>query len=205
MFRLRHAGRVRFTVVEVFPLCRVVGSFTVRGHAGINRFRFSGRVHGKRLPVATYQIGLRSRRGRLLRVTIAILDSVSSPSAVAAARQRNVCGATTSFSSAPSFGPTGVAGRSTAAGSSSLFGSNHFLGVDVTGLAPGNLARDLSKSPFAIAALGFAVLLLGLAAVPRAAISGPRTADLLARRRSLMSLAGTVVFAAAVLILALGY
>src|SRR6266550_3397055 len=111
VFHLRDAGRVRFTVVEVFPLCRVVGVFTVRGHAGINRFRFKGRVHGKRLPAGTYQIGLRTKSARLLRVTIAIFDSVvGSPSAVTAARKRNVCGATTSFSfsSALGFGPTMV-------------------------------------------------------------------------------------------------
>jgi hypothetical protein len=202
VFRLRHAGRVRFTVVEVFPLCRVVGSFTVRGDAGVNRVRFNGRVHGKQLPAGTYQIGLRTRRGRLLRVTIAIFDSVvGSPSAVAAARKRNVCGATTSATSFLGFGPTAVEGRSAAAGSSSSSGSNHVLGVDVT--APQNLAKEIVKSPFAIVALGLAMLLLGLAAVPEAATPGPRTADLLARRRSVMILAGGVAFAAGVIILAL--
>jgi hypothetical protein len=203
VFRLRHAGRVRFTVVEVFPHCRVVGSFTVRGHAGINRFRFNGRVHGKRLPAGTYQIGLRTSHGRLLRVTIAIFDSVVSPSAVVAARKRNVCGATTSFSSSPGFGLTGVEGRSAAAGSSSSSGSNHVLGVDVTALAPQNLAKEIGKSPFAIVALSLAVLLLGLAAVPKAATPGRRAADLLARRRSVMFLAGGVAFSASVIILAL--
>jgi hypothetical protein len=204
VFRLRHAGRVRFTVLEVFPLCRVVGSFTVRGHAGINRFRYNGRVHGKRLPAGTYQIGLRTKRGRLLRVTIAIFDSVvGSPSSVAAARKRNVCGATTSFSSSGGLGPTALDGRSAAAASSSLSGSNHVLGVDVTALAPENLAREIGKSPFAIVALGLAVLLLGLAAVPQAATPGPRTADLLARRRSLMIFAGGFAIAAAMMILAL--
>jgi hypothetical protein len=191
-------------VVEVFPLCRVVGFFTVRGHAGINRFRFNGRVQGKRLPAGTYQIGLGTRRGRLLRVTIAIFDSVvGSPSAVAAARKRNVCGATTSFSSSLGFVPTGVEGRSAAAGSSSSSGSNHVLGVDVTALAPQNLAKEIGKSPFAIVALGLAVLLFALAAVPEAATPGARTADLLARRRSVMILAGGVAFAASVIILAL--
>ena len=191
-------------MVEVFPLCRVVGHFTVRGHAGINRYRFNGRVQGKRLPAGTYQIGLRARRGRLLRVTIAIFDSaVRSPSAVAAARKRNVCGATTSFSSYLSFPPTGVEGRSATGGSSSPSGSNHVLGVDVTALAPRNLVEEIGKSPFAILALVLTVLLLGLAAVPRAATLGPRTGDLLARRRPVMILAGGAAFAASVIILAL--
>jgi hypothetical protein len=206
VFHLRHAGRVRFTVVEVFPLCRVVGVFTVRGHAGINRFRFNGRVHGKRLPAGTYQIGLRTKRARLLRVTIAIFDSVvGSPSVVTAARKRNVCGAAMSFSfsSALGFGPTVVEGRSAAAGSSSPSGTKHVLGVDVTALAPQILAREIGKNPFAIIALGLAVLLLGLAAVPQAATPGPRIADLLARQRSLMILAGGVAIAVGVILLAL--
>jgi hypothetical protein len=204
VFRLRHAGRVRFTVVEVFPFCRVAGSFTVRGHAGINRFRFNGRVHGKRLPAGTYQIGLRTRRGRLLRVTIAILDSVANwPSAVPAARKRNVCGTTVSSSSSSAFVVPGVGARSAAAGSSSSSRPNYVLGVEVTALAPQNLAKEIGKNPFVMVALGLAVLLLGLAAAPQAAIPGQRAADLLARRRSLMILAGGVVFAASAIFLAL--
>ncbi|CAN5355235.1 hypothetical protein BH18ACT12_BH18ACT12_07280 [soil metagenome] len=192
-------------MVEVFPRCRVVGSFTVRGHAGINHFRFNGRVGGKRLPAGTYQIGLRTRRGALLRVTIAIFDSaVGSPSAVAAAGKRNVCGATTSFSTTLSFGPIGVEGRSASAGQLASSGSRRVLGVDVAGLAPQNLAEEIGKSPFAIVAFGLAVLLLGLAAVPATATRGPRTADLLARRRSMMILAGGAGFAAGVISLALG-
>jgi hypothetical protein len=204
VFRLRHGGRVRFTVVEVFPLCQVVGHFTVRGHAGINRFRFNGRVRGKPLPSGTYQIGLRVRRGRLLRVTIAIFDSaISSPSLVAAAKKRNVCGATTSFSSSLGFDLGGVEGRSAAAESPSSPVSHHVLGVDVTGLAPQKLLTEIAKSPLGIVALGLAVLLFGLAMIPEAATSGPRTADLLARRRSAMILAGGVAFATGVIILTL--
>jgi hypothetical protein len=209
VFHLRHARRVRFTVVEVFPRCRVVGFFTVRGHAGINRFRFNGRVHGKRLPAGTYQLGLRTRRGRLLRVTVAILDSAGSPSAVRAARKRNVCGASTSFSFSFSFSPSlgfvppVVEGSSAAAGSSPSPAAHHVLGVDITALAPPTLAKEIGKSPFAFVALGLAVLLLGLAAVPQAAIPGARTADLLARRRSVMIFAGGLAVAAGVIFLVL--
>ncbi|MGZ6713650.1 MAG: hypothetical protein ACXVFG_02610 [Gaiellaceae bacterium] len=190
-------------MVEVFPLCQVVGHFTVRGHAGVNRVRFNGRVRGKPLPNGTYQIGLRVRRGRLLRVTIAIFDSaVSSPSLVAAAKKRNVCGAT-SFSSSLGFDLGGVEGRSAAAESSSSPVSHHVLGVDVTGLAPQKLLTEIAKSPLGIVALGLAVLLFGLAMIPEAATPGPRTADLLARRRSAAILAGGVAFATGVIILML--
>jgi hypothetical protein len=191
-------------VVEVFPLCRVVGHFTVRGHAGVNRFRFNGRVHGKPLPSGTYQIGLRVRRGRLLRVTIVIFDSVvSSPSVVAAAKKRNVCGTTTLSSSSLGVHLGGVEGKSAAGESSSSPVSHHVLGVDVPGLAPQKLVTEIAKSPFGIAALGLAVLFFGLAMIPEAATPGPRTADLVARRRSTMILAGGVAFATGVIILTL--
>jgi hypothetical protein len=108
-----------------------------------------------------------------------------------------------SFSSSLGFGPTVVEGRSAAAGSSSSSGSKHVLGVDVTALAPQILAKEIGKSPFAMVVLGLAVLLLGLAAVPQAATPGPRTADLLARRRSAMILAGGVAIAAGVIFLGL--
>ena len=63
------------------------------------------------------------------------------------------------------------------------------------GLAPQKLVTEIAKSLFGIAALGLAILLFGLAMIPEAATPGPRTADLVARRRSTMILAGGVAFA----------
>jgi hypothetical protein len=189
-------------VVEVFPLCRVVGSFTVRGHKGLNRFRFNGRVRGKRLPAGTYQIGLRTKRGRLLRVTIAIFDApVRSSAAVASARKRNVCGATGTFGSLPGLTllPP-VEGKSAAAASASE-NKHHVLGVDVT--APQNLIKDIGKNPFALAALGLAVLLLAAAAFPQAVTPGGRSVDLIARERSVLVLGGGVALTVGIIILAL--
>jgi hypothetical protein len=202
VFRLRHAARVRFLVLEVFPACRIVGSFTVRGHAGLNRFRFNGRVHGKRLQPGTYQIGLRMRRGRLLRVTIAILNTTrTSPSTVATARKRNVCGSTPAFSALPAFtlqppleqqaqtaGAVAASSRST---------PRHSLGV-----APQDVVRRIGKNPFVIAALSLAVLLLGIAAMPKGTIARAGTAHVLARERSLFVLAGGAALAVGAILLA---
>ena len=201
VFRLRHASRVRFTVLEVFPLCRVAGSFTVRGHAGLNRFRFNGRVRGERLGAGTYQIGLRTNRGRLLRVTIAIFDRAASPSAVAAARKRNVCGSTTAASTLPGFTllPP-VEGRFATAGATSSRSKSHaFLGVTT----PQDVVNEIGKNPFALVAFGLAVLLLGVAALPQAAIPVGRSAHLLARERSLFLLVGGAALVVGVMILAL--
>jgi hypothetical protein len=204
VFKLRHAARVRFTVVEVFPACRVIGSFTVRGHAGVNRLRFNGRVQKKRLRAGTYQIGLHTRRGRLLRVTIAIFDGpVHSSSAVAAAKQRNVCRSTAAFSpfSGLTLWPPIAAQPALALPSSTGSNVHHVLGVDVT--APREVLTKIGKNPFALVALGLAVLLLAAAAVPQAATPRGRAADLLVRERSTLVLAGAVALAVGVLIVAL--
>jgi hypothetical protein len=175
----------------------------VRGHKGLNRFRFNGRVRGKLLPAGTYQIGLRTKRGRLLRVTVAIFDSpVKSSAAVASARKRNVCGAATgTFSSLPGLAllPP-VEGKSAAAASASE-NKRHVLGVDVT--APQNLIKDIGKNPFALVALGLAVLLLAAAAFPQAVTPGSRAFDLIARERSVLVLGGGVALTVGIIILAL--
>jgi hypothetical protein len=202
VFRLRHPARVRFTVLQVFPLCRVVGSFTVRGHTGLNRFRFNGRVHGKRIDPGTYQIGLRTTRGRLFRVTIAIFDGAGiSPSAVAMARKRNVCGSTAASSTFSGFTlQPPVQGRfATAAATASRANAHPSLGLT----APRRVIEEIGKNPFALLALGLAVLLLGVAAVPRAATPGGRMAELLARERSVLALAGGAALAVGLIIAAL--
>jgi hypothetical protein len=204
VFRLRHVARVRFTVLQVFPLCRVVGSFTVRGHAGLNRFRFNGRVHGKRLGPGTYQIGLRTKGGRLLRVTIAIFSAAGiSPSAVVTARQRNVCGSTAASSSTfPGFTlQPPVEGRfATAAATSSRSNADSSLGV--TGL-PHSVVQEIGKNPFALLALGLAVLMLGVAAIPQAATPRGRMGELLVRERSVLALGGGAALAVGAIIVAL--
>jgi hypothetical protein len=202
VFRLRQAARVRFTVLQVFPLCRVVGSFTVRGHTGLNRFRFNGRVHGKRLDPGTYQIGLRTTRGRLFRVTIAIFNGAGiSPSAVATARKRNVCGSTAAISTFPGFTlQPPVQGRfATAAATASRSNAHPSLGLT----EPRRVIEEIGKNPFALLALGLAVVLLGAAAVPQVATPRGRMAELLARERSVFALAGGAALAVGVIIAAL--
>ena len=79
--------------------------------------------------------------------------------------------------------------------------SHRVLGVDVT--APRNLVKQVGKNPFALAALGLAVLLLAVAAFPQAATPGGRAADLLVRERSALVLGGAVALAVGMIVLAL--
>jgi hypothetical protein len=65
-FRLRRAAVVRFRIRQEAPRCVVVGSLTVRGHAGRNRLQFAGRYRGVALPPGTYTLtGHAFRNGRV--------------------------------------------------------------------------------------------------------------------------------------------
>lgn len=58
-FRLSAATRVVFFVRGPAPSCEVVGRFTVRGHRGENRIRFTGRVGRTMLGPGTYRVTAR--------------------------------------------------------------------------------------------------------------------------------------------------
>lgn len=55
-FRLTDPARVVFVVRGPAPSCQVVGRFSVRGRAGLNRIRFKGRVGRQTLGPGTYSI-----------------------------------------------------------------------------------------------------------------------------------------------------
>jgi hypothetical protein len=58
-FRLSAPTRVVFVVRGPAPSCDVVGRFTVRGHRGTNRIRFTGRVGRTTLGPGTYRVTAR--------------------------------------------------------------------------------------------------------------------------------------------------
>ena len=60
----------------MFPSCERVGSFAVRGRAGINRIPFRGRVRGRPLPDGTYRLRVRPKGARadVAVVTVVIVN-----------------------------------------------------------------------------------------------------------------------------------
>ena len=58
-FRLSSPARVVFVVRGPAPSCEVVGRFSVRGHRGTNRIRFTGRVGQTTLGPGTYRVTAR--------------------------------------------------------------------------------------------------------------------------------------------------
>ena len=55
VFWLSRPGRVEFVVLRAGS-CRRIGAFGARGHRGVNRVRFGGRLEGRRLGPGTYTI-----------------------------------------------------------------------------------------------------------------------------------------------------
>jgi hypothetical protein len=71
-FRLRKPGRVELVVRAEGSSCAVIGRKRVRGHTGLNRVRFNGRIKGRPLAPGKYTItvvvvraGHRTRVGTL--------------------------------------------------------------------------------------------------------------------------------------------
>jgi hypothetical protein len=93
-FRLRKAGRVAVTVTQLAPRCGVTRSFRFRGHKGLNKFRFNGRLRGRKLAPGTYRIVVRSlRSGRTILVKRVVVISSGRPtrSQLAALWLRDAC------------------------------------------------------------------------------------------------------------------
>jgi hypothetical protein len=61
VFRLSRPTVLRVTVVRVYPTCKRIGTFTVRGRAGVNRIRFRGRLGRRTLPAGGYRLIVRAR------------------------------------------------------------------------------------------------------------------------------------------------
>jgi hypothetical protein len=185
-FVLPAASRVVFTVNQVSPACRGEGRFTVRGHAGLNRVRFAGRIHGRQLGPGTYRISARTHSGRVVQRAILVIVAGGAPSSdeLAAARASNACQGTTaaddSTASAPSRTTGAVLASQPQASVSALpvpTGPNVHSGV---------LASAVEKTaeavrPLFVALLAAAILLLGVASLPQTAVAEPRVNDLLAR------------------------
>ena len=76
-FRLRKSGRVELVVRG--EDCAVVGRKRIRGHQGVNRVRFDGRVHGRPLRPGRYTISVVvTRAGERTRVGTVAVEVVPS-------------------------------------------------------------------------------------------------------------------------------
>jgi hypothetical protein len=189
------------TVDEVSPACAGVGHFSVAGHSGLNRVRFAGAVHGRRLAPGTYRISIGTASGRVVRRATLVVVGGSAPSLseLRALRTANVCGgdaaattATTSANTSP-LAPQKLPRPNTeAAGLGPTRGPHLHSGVLASSVE--KTARALQ--PLLIALLALSILLLGAASLPREAVPGPRVHDALARHRLQLATLGAAALVA---------
>jgi hypothetical protein len=199
--------------VQVSPVCRVVGTFRVHGHAGANRVRFGGRVQGTQLSAGTYRITARTRAGRVIAVTTLVVVDARAPSMseLAFARRSNVCSPSAALGAAAARGSFAAGAGGDANGEASTIvrhqrasekPSSNPSSSEGNGFPPiasePLRAVENAKSPIVIALLGLAVLMLGLAALPRAAIADPPVMGFVASHRAELATAGTAALLAAV-------
>ena len=201
-FVLQRAGRVVLTVNEVSPACLGLGRLTFAGHAGLNRIRFAGVVHGRPLAPGTYRLSIRTPSGTVVRrVTLVVVGgSAPSRSELRSLRSANTCrgggasaAGTTSSSSPTSSTTTGPGAAAVATGTlpqppAAQPGEAAGLAPQAPNLHSGVLASSVEKTaraiqPLLVALLALSILLLGTASLPREAVPGPRVHDTLARHR----------------------
>jgi hypothetical protein len=208
-FQLPRAARVTLTVTQVSPACRVAGTISVRGHRGINRVPFTGRLGGRRLPPGTYKISARNRHGGAVLVATVVIVGSRKPShaQLQTALHSNVCTTQTAsrvLGAAAAGGPqqTQASGAQRQKGSKEtsggVAGASH---TQASGYAPTN-AKGRVSNPLVLISLAAAVLLLGVAALPHGVIPSPRLTLAVTEHRAIIAAAGAAALAAAIVALA---
>jgi hypothetical protein len=206
VLRLRRSAVVEFTVFRIAPDCRLAGTFRVKGHPGVNRVGFRGRIGRRLLRPGTYLIRARTvpanATDTVLETKLVIFRS-GRPSRrqVRAAQAADVCPRPTFETIGLGFGSflaTSRAGAGPGAGAKATparpesEGRNEQAGA-VLGARFGR-AGDTVKAihPLIWIGLGIAIALLVLAAAPVEAVRGAKVAALLAYRRTAVAFAGAV-------------
>jgi len=190
VFHLAEPGRVRVTFREV--RCGVTASLTLRGHRGLNRVHFTGRIGRHRLASGTYRIRVRSHGRTLLRKTLVVGDGLASCTVERALYA-------VLFAGAPLFTgtPSSAAAHSDADAARAAAPAAHTARPHHEGVLGATVARVLPDSRGArialLAMLTLGILLLGLGALPEQMVPHTVAAAFLARERVIFTAGGLAV------------
>jgi len=213
-FVLTNPGRVVFTVKQLSPDCLAVGRFSVRGHAGLNRVRFAGRVGRRQLTAGTYRITAHTADGRALqRVTIVVIDGAApTKTELGALRASNTCSSTRGIAST-AVSSTGASNTAAVSetdagdpGSSPQPSASGPTSPDSGGVLGSATVEKAAQAirPALVALLAAAILLLGLASLPRVALADGRVNETLARHRPEIAGVGAVALVAVIIAFLVG-
>lgn len=192
-FRAASAGPVEIELMQVAPLCREAGRVVVRARAGANRFRFDGRVDGRRLRDGTYAAttpsgtvrfavvrGRPTRRGAgaesVCRSKALVAAGASRAAPVRSAAEADGAAAGARLESDPT-------ARSAAAVLPRVLGASVSEAIEAAA----------SLNPIFYVLLALAIAALATASLPARALPAPTVGALLARRRAELTLIGTLV------------
>lgn len=198
ILRLSKATVLRISIVRVYPSCERLGSFTVRAHAGVNRIRFRGRLHGRALPDGGYRLVIRADGAQraAAAVPIVITRGQTSNAALRKARNGSTCTETIAAVGSASAPGAGADQQDSNAGSlervtqpavdlvgavtGSVSGNARALLNGVTDRITGAVEGSPLDDPFVLTIVGFLVLVIAflgtmlLAQVVRSLDTGER-------------------------------
>jgi hypothetical protein len=190
VFHLAEPGRVRVTFREV--RCGGIASLTLRGHRGLNRVRFTGRIGRHRLAPGTYRIRVRSHGRILLRKTLVVGDGLASCTLERELEAVLFAGATLFTGTPSSPGAHSDVDAARAAAPAALTARRHHEGV--LGATAAWVLPDSRGARIALlATLTLGILLLGLGALPERMVPHTSAAAFLARERVIFAGCGLAV------------
>jgi hypothetical protein len=210
-FVLQQAGPVVFTVNKVSPACVGIGRFTVAGHAGLNRVRFAGVVHGRPLGPGTYRISIRTASGAVVRRVTLVVVGGSAPSRdeLRSMRAANTCRGSTTALGSPATTAAAAGAKVPRPPAAPALDAAAGLAPHVPDAHSGVLASSVERTaraiqPLLIALLAASILLLDLASLPPAAVPEARMHYALARHRLEIAALGAAALAVGAIIVLLG-
>jgi hypothetical protein len=168
-------------------------TFTVHGHAGTNRIRFTLRGLGRDLTRGTYRVRARSHGSTVLRSTLVVGGGAPETTCTEGTGTSSGGSSPTGASGQP--GSKQGAGKTTAASGSTTHSLPHdsgVLGRRVSRVLPGSGGTQLAL----LIVLAIAIFLLALGALPRQVVPHPAAAAFIARRRALIALGGLTALTA---------
>jgi hypothetical protein len=184
-----------------------VASFKIRAHAGVNRIRFKGRVHGRKLGPGVYRLRGRAGAKTVLRKTLVVGNGIVFTCSGANPLRTIVTFFSGGSDGSGAFGSTSLAGGTGKSGheSGSAISSKvtkkpnapapkraGLLGARASKVLPGDGGTQLAL----LLILGAAIVLLALGAVPREAVPHRAAAAFIAERRALIAGGGLAALGA---------
>jgi hypothetical protein len=167
LFPLARRARVEITVYGPGPSCTRLGTFTRRGHAGLNRIRFSGHLFGRKLPPGRYAIVVEAVRGQARTVVGSVVVSLlprdgreggsrplATPDCRASGRIASTAAAVPTARAVSSDQPAGPTSGVAAVAATRASGDGVLPGIDVVPASPWPLGRGTFDFPWLWVVIG---------------------------------------------------